>query len=208
MRTHGWQGAPPRTDEEAVERIVAAADRCVRRRGGQTTIADVADELGVSRKTVYRYFPSTTALLEAAAVEGTRLFLEQFAERLSSFDDVAEAVVEGVVAIVTAVPEEPYLQLLLDEPSHTLLRSMTSDTARRIGRVILTQSTSIDWSETWLESSTLDELVEWALRAVQSFMSNPGDPPRRPDELRGYLRRWLAPAIREWVHTTSTEAAR
>ncbi|PRI14763.1 TetR/AcrR family transcriptional regulator [Mycobacterium shigaense] len=208
MRTHGWRGAPPRTDEEATERIVAAADRCVRRRGGQTTIADVANELGVSRKTVYRYFPSTTALLEAAAAEGTRLFLERFGERLSSFDDVAEAVVEGVVVTVTAVAEEPYLQLLLDEPSHTLLRRITSDTARRIGRTVLTQSTSINWSETSLESDTLDELVEWALRAVQSFMSNPGDPPRTPDELRGYLRRWLAPAIREWVHTPATHATK
>ncbi|MCA2333441.1 TetR/AcrR family transcriptional regulator, partial [Mycobacterium avium] len=29
--------------------------------------------------------------------------------------------------------------------------------------------------------------------------ANPSDPPRDADQLRGYLRRWLAPAIRQWV---------
>jgi AcrR family transcriptional regulator len=205
MRTHGWQGEPPSSDEDAVERIVAATDRCVRRRGGQTTIADVAVELGVSRKTVYRYFPSTTALLRAAATQGTRRFLETMAERLSAIDDVAQAVVEGVVLTVTEVPNEPYLQLLLEEPSHALLRSVTSDTARRVGQSVLVENTSIDWGRTPMASQTLDELVEWALRAVHSFMSNPSDPPRDAEELRGYLRRWLAPAIREWVGRSATE---
>jgi hypothetical protein len=41
---------------------------------------------------------------------------------IGSFDDVSEAVIEGVVQVITAVPDEPYLQLPLDEPSHTLLR--------------------------------------------------------------------------------------
>lgn len=152
MRTHGWQGEPPRSDEDAVARIVAAADRCVRRRGGQTTIADVAAELGVSRKTVYRYFPSTTALLRAVATEGTRKFLEAMAERLSAIDDIAEAVVEGVVLTVTAVPDEPYLQLLLEEPSHALLRSITSETARRVGQQVLVEHTSVDWERTPMAS--------------------------------------------------------
>lgn len=199
MRTHGWQGEPPRSDEDAVARIVAAADRCVRRRGGQTTIADVAAELGVSRKTVYRYFPSTTALLRAVATEGTRKFLEAMAERLSAIDDIAEAVVEGVVLTVTAVPDEPYLQLLLEEPSHALLRSITSETARRVGQQVLVEHTSVDWERTPMASWALDEVVEWSLRAVHSFLANPSDPPRDADQLRGYLRRWLAPAIKQWV---------
>ncbi|OBI40740.1 TetR/AcrR family transcriptional regulator [Mycobacterium colombiense] len=206
MRTHGWQGKPPSSDDDAVARIVAATDRCVRRHGGQTTIADVAVELGISRKTVYRYFPSTTELLRAAAAEGTRRFLETMARRLSAIDDVAEAIVEGVVLTVTAVPDEPYLQLLLDEPSHALLRSVTSETALRIGQSILVENTSIDWERTPMASQTLDELVEWALRAVHSFMSNPSDPPRNEEELRGYLRRWLAPAIRNWAqHAAALE---
>ena len=199
MRTHGWQGEPPSSDDEAVTRILAATHRCVAEAGAQTSIAHVANELGVSRATVYRYFPSTTALLHAAAEEGTRRFLERLGQKLRSFDDVTDAIIEGVVQTVTAVPHEPYLQLLLDEPSHTLLRSVTSDAARDIGRAMLLENTAIDWTQVSPEPAGLDELVEWALRIVQSFLTNPGEPARTPAQLRRHLQRWLGPAVREWL---------
>jgi AcrR family transcriptional regulator len=199
MRTHGWQGEPPATDDEAVSRILTATHQCVAERGGQTSIAHVATALGVSRATVYRYFPSTTALLRAAAADGTRRFLGQLAGELRSFGDITDAIIEGVVQTVAAVPHEPYLQLLLDEPSHSLLRSVTSEAARDVGRAMLLENTSIDWTEVNPEPAGLDELVEWALRIVQSFLTNPGDPARTPDQLRQHLRRWLGPAVREWA---------
>ncbi len=180
-------------------RILAATHHCIARHGAQTTIAHVAADLGVSRATVYRYFPSTAELLRTASAEGIRRFLRAIADRLRAVDDLAEAVIEGVVYTVTQVPHEPYLRLVLDEPSHTLLRAVTSDTAREIGTNVLLEKTSINWTEMALTSDTFDELVEWALRAVQSFLSDPGDPPRGPDELREFLRRWLAPAIRAWA---------
>ncbi|WP_094287934.1 TetR/AcrR family transcriptional regulator [Mycobacterium lehmannii] len=208
MRTHGWSGEPPKSDEEAAARILVATHRCVAERGGQTTIAHVATELGVSRATVYRYFPSTTALLRAAAVEGTHRFLQRLAERLSGFDDVADAIIEGVVQTVAAVPDEPYLQVLLDEPSHNLLRSVTSEAARQIGTSVLIEYTAIDWTRLSPAPGALDELVEWALRIVQSFLTNPGEPPRTPDQLREHLRRWLRPAIREWMSASAESTTR
>jgi hypothetical protein len=114
-------------------------------------------------------------------------------------DDLTAAIIEGVVQTIAAVPDEPYLQVLLDEPSHTLLRSVTSDTARDIGRTVLVESTSINWSDLGPASEAFDELIEWALRIVQSFLTNPGQPPRTPEQLRAHLRRWLGPAIREWT---------
>ncbi|WP_244438602.1 helix-turn-helix domain-containing protein, partial [Mycolicibacterium septicum] len=63
MRTHGWAGSTPATDEEAIARILAAAGKAIDERGADFSIADVARTLGVTRQTVYRYFPSTDALL-------------------------------------------------------------------------------------------------------------------------------------------------
>jgi hypothetical protein len=34
------------------------------------------------------------------------------------------------------------------------------------------------------------------LRTLQSLVLDPGDPVRSGSELRGYLQRWLAPALR------------
>ncbi|MEV5651983.1 TetR/AcrR family transcriptional regulator [Nocardia sp. NPDC052254] len=203
MRTHGWNGAPPSTDEEAVARIIAATHRCVQQRGGQTTIAHVASELGVSRATVYRYFPSTSAMLMAAAQDGTRRFVEKLGARLRSVDDISEAVIEGIVHTVTNIADEPYLQVLLNEPTHTLLRGMTSDSARRIAHSVLVDNTAIDWTETFSATGSFDELIEWALRVVQSFMYDSDAPPRDAEDLRDYLRRWLAPAIRAQTGSVS-----
>lgn len=208
MRTHGWQGKPPSSDDEAVARIIEATHRCVAERGAQTSIAHVSTALGVSRATVYRYFPSTTALLRVAAEEGTRRFLEGLGQDLRSLNDVTDAIVEGVVQTVAAVPHEPYLQLMLDEPSHTLLRSVTSDAAREVGRAMLLENTSIDWTQVDPEPAGLDELVEWALRIVQSFLTNPGEPARTPDQLREHLQRWLGPAVRDWAASAALPRAR
>jgi len=195
MRTHGWGGSPPATDEEAVARITSMTHRCVDELGGGTTIAHVAAALGISRQTVYRYFPSTEALLLAAALEGTRPFLARLSRRLRTVTDPGEALVEAVVYTIRHVPNEPYLRLLLDARSgNSLLRSVTSDTARAIGRTLLDQ-TAVDWRAAGIGPEQRDELVEWTLRVVQSFLLDPGDPARPAAELRGLLRRWLAPGV-------------
>ena len=68
MGRKGWGGSPPTDDAEARKRIVDATLRTIERRGPeQTTLSDVADDLGITRRTVYRYFSSTEELFVAAA---------------------------------------------------------------------------------------------------------------------------------------------
>jgi AcrR family transcriptional regulator len=195
MRTHGWGGSPPASDEEAVARIKDATHRCVAELGGATTISHVAAALGISRQTVYRYFPGTDALLMAAALEGTRPFLARLARRLHKIDDPGEALVEAVVYTVRHIPSEPYLRLLLGGSGrNSLLQGVTSDTARVIGRTLLDQ-TGVDWNASGIGVEQRDELIEWTLRVVQSFLLDPGHPERTTGEFRAFLRRWLAPGV-------------
>ena len=72
MRTHGWSGSAPASDDEAIARILDAAGKAIDARGADFSIADVARTLGVTRQTVYRYFPSTDALLVASAVHARK----------------------------------------------------------------------------------------------------------------------------------------
>ena len=76
MRSHGWAGNTPASDEEAIERILDAADKIIDERGSAMRIADVARALGVTRQTVYRYFPGTQALLVASAMRSADGFLD------------------------------------------------------------------------------------------------------------------------------------
>ncbi|MEC3915934.1 TetR/AcrR family transcriptional regulator [Nocardia sp. CDC160] len=200
MRTHGWSGAAPADDAEAVDRIVAAARRAIDRSGdefsiAEFSIAEVARDLGVTRQTVYRYFPSAEALLTATAIAQTEHYLDAMAAALGGIHDPATAVVEGIAYTLERLPEEKYLGLLLRPGRASALSAgVTSDTALTFGRSLL-ERLSVDWAAAGIVGSDLDELVEHMLRIVQSFVIDPGRPPRRGKEIRSYLSRWVAPAL-------------
>src|SRR5258708_19127143 len=96
MRTHGWGGATPASDQEALDRILDAADGAIEARGANIRITDVARELGVSRQTVYNYFPNTIALVQAAANRSGMRFIERCADHLKGITEPVDALLEGV----------------------------------------------------------------------------------------------------------------
>ncbi|MCC3331500.1 hypothetical protein LK455_27845 [Nocardia abscessus] len=85
--------------------------------------------------------------------------------------------------------------MLTPARSGTFSAGVTSDTALAFGRSIL-ERFAVDWDQAGIDSARLDELVEHMLRIVQSFVLDPGRPPRRGAELRAYLTTWVAPAVR------------
>ncbi len=76
MRSHGWSGKPPADAAEARERILAAT-RTRLTAAGTTSISEIADDLGVTRQTVYRHFPTTEDLLDAASLDAANDLQEQ-----------------------------------------------------------------------------------------------------------------------------------
>ena len=130
MRTHGWAGAAPASDEEAVARILAAAGKAIDERGADFSIADVARTLGVTRQTVYRYFPSTEALLMQAGVVAATDFLDRLSTHLQGITDPADAATEAIATALEWLPKDKHIGLLLS-PGRTpaLTESVTSDIA-------------------------------------------------------------------------------
>jgi AcrR family transcriptional regulator len=180
-----------------VRRIHEATRRCVDRSGARTTMSEVARELGVTRQTVYRYFPSIEALLSATALAGADRFLEELHSHLAPLgDDPATVAVEAVAYALERLPHEPYLGLLLHPDQIGVFGAgITSEPSRLLARSVVDQL-PVDWSARGVDDRTLSELAEHLLRIIQSFVVDPGDPPRRGAELRGYLDRWIAPAVR------------
>lgn len=192
MRTHGWSGSAPATDDEAVARILTAASQAIDERGADVSITDVARTLGVTRQTVYRYFPSTDALLVAAAVHAASGFQDRLATHLRGITDPADAVAEAVATTLEWLPEDKHLGLLLmsGRPNpHT--ESVTSDVAQDFAHAMLRQF-DVDWAALGYTDAELDEFAEHLLRIIQSFVIDPGRPPRTGQQLRDYMRRWVA----------------
>ena len=130
MRSRGWAGLTPSSDEEAISRILTAVDEEVAERGSAIRLADVARRLGVTRQTVYRYFPNADALLIASSMRAVNGFIDQLVEHGSGVNDPVTAVVECVSFGIENLSGDPQLERLLTrrhegEP----VTSLTSDTA-------------------------------------------------------------------------------
>jgi AcrR family transcriptional regulator len=195
VRTHGWSGSAPATDEEAIARILDAAGKAIDAKGADFSITDVARTLGVTRQTVYRYFPSTDALLVAAAVHAASGFLDRLAAHLQGISDPADAVAEAVATALEWLPQDKHLGLLIapGRPNpHT--EDVTSDVALDFAHSMVRRF-DVDWAGHGFDDADLDELAEHLLRIIQSFVIDPGRPPRTGAALRDYLQRWVGAAL-------------
>ncbi len=195
MRTHGWSGSAPATDDEAVARILDAAGKAIDERGADFSIADVARTLGVTRQTVYRYFPSTDALLVAAAVHAAatsraagRTICAASPIRWRPSPRPSPPPWSGYRRTSTSV----CWSCPAGATAHT--EGVTSDVALQFANAMLRRF-DVDWTGLGFTDDDLDELAEHLLRIIQSFVIDPGRPPRTGEALRDYLRRWVGGAV-------------
>ncbi len=196
MGHHGWQGNPPRTEDEARQRIVTAAETCVEKFGpAKTTLSDVATELGVTRQTVYRYYANLAELLGAVAQAGLEDFVDRMQRHLATFSTPAEVAIEAVVFAVEAIPREGRIGLLFQAgETEVFSRGVTSSMAFALGADIL-RRVPVDWSEIGVGEDQLEGLSEILMRLFVSFLQYPADPPHSEDQLRALVRRWVGPAL-------------
>jgi AcrR family transcriptional regulator len=186
MRSHGWSGDTPASD--AVDQIVAEP-------GASLRIADVARTLGITRQTVYRYFPTAEALLVTSAMRSADGFIGRVEERVRGMTDPVAALVESVAfAVENLAGDRQFETLLTRRGKGDAITSLTSDTALTFGRSILHRF-DVDWESYGFDEAALDELAEMSLRTLHSILIDPGDPARQGPILRRFVARWLGPAI-------------
>jgi AcrR family transcriptional regulator len=113
---------PPRTGETRA-RILEAAVVCVERRGlAKTSLEDVANQAGLSRATLYRWFEGgrDQLITETVAWE-TRRFLTRLAEAIGSQDNLEDQLVQGLVFGHQAVLDHVLLQRILSSEPEVFL---------------------------------------------------------------------------------------
>jgi AcrR family transcriptional regulator len=152
-------------------------------------------ELAVTRQTVYRYFPSTDALLVACAMRSADGFPDQLAAHLRGHTEPAAAMIEGVAFAVEALADDDTIEFLFSQRKRGgVIASLTSDTARTFGRAML-HRLDVDWDAYGFDEGALDLLAEFGLRSLHSPLLDPGSPPHTGVESRTFLTRWLGPAV-------------
>lgn len=198
MRTHGWAGELPQDEEQARTRILTATRRFMAT-GEPPGIADVARAIGISRQTVYRYYGTTEDLLDAAALDAVVDLVDQLSEHVEEFalspgTDHADVLVDVVLWVHGRLENDPVLVRLVSPGRlDRSVRALTAASSISLGGVLL-ERMPIDWHGLGLDGQVRAELVEHLLRMLQTLVLDPGE--RSPEQLRAYLTRWLAPAIR------------
>ena len=187
-----WAGQPPQR-EAARERLLDAAARCIARDGLTATgIASVADEAGVSRPTVYRYFEDRDALVEAALHRAGMAQLAAMKAHLARFPTAEAQAVEAVLFALREISGDPVLRQVWKAPlveaevvrrfSGPLALSLCADALEGL-------SASASWSP-----AEAREAIETMLRFTLSLLLAP-EPHRGERAMHGYLRRRLVPAL-------------
>jgi AcrR family transcriptional regulator len=192
----GWGGTPPLDDDEAVARIVEATVRLVQSNGAPaTTMSAIADELGITRRTLYRYFDGVDDLFRVVGDRAFATYQERLEAETAHLIDPAALAVESVARIIETLATEPLLTLLLAVGhTETFTRAMLSaEIVTRCREILL--SRRVDWSTVAPDADALDELVEFLLRLIQSMVIAPSEPARSPAELRAVLGRWIGPVL-------------
>jgi AcrR family transcriptional regulator len=195
MRSRGWAGATPASDEEAIARILDVVDEVVAEHGPAIRLADVARGLGVTRQTVYRYFPNADALLIASSMRAVDGFIDQVVGHVSGLNDPVAVVVESVSFGIENLVGDPQLENLLTRRREgEAVISLTSDTAITFCLSVFHRF-DVDWNLHGFDAAALRDLCEMTARTVQSLLTDPRQPSQDGSELRRFVARWLGPAV-------------
>jgi AcrR family transcriptional regulator len=125
MRRSPSQQIAPTSADDARERILAAAERCIDRHGiRKTTMDDVACEVGLSRPSVYRYFADRDDLLIELITRHARALLDRARKSIPRQSSLADQIVEMVLYTADHGRRDPMTRHCLDPDSTSLGRRM------------------------------------------------------------------------------------
>lgn len=177
----------------ARERILEAAAALAERSGfDAVNVAAVAAEAGVSRQTVYANFGSRTELLNEAIVRITSEVVDRIQAQVADVTEAGERLVEFVVALRAEFRRQRVLGALLFPAGGSPLFdedvfAQAKPLAARWLAPMLTGEPGL--------AARFDDVLEIVMRFGLSVLLFNSDTVRTDDDLRGFLRRSLVPAL-------------
>lgn len=165
----------PRAVLDVRTRLLEATYACIARDGlGSTSLEDAARAAGVSRATLYRYFPGGREELLGAVItwETVRFFL-RLAEAVEDAPDLETLLVDGIVFAHRAIEEHEVLQRILGTEPELLTPQLTVD-APRILSLVRTFFLGRFDDHRLREGLPSGDAADYVARMTLSFISSPG----------------------------------
>jgi TetR/AcrR family transcriptional regulator len=185
-------------DEEARRRLLEAAGRCIVRRGNaQIRMAEVADEAGVSRSTLYRYFSNRDEVLLGLMLARADTALGDLVRSLRHPDDPVRSLPEMVLARVESVEGNPLNEALFAAES-TAVPTALEMGSEPIVKVLLAHYEPLlrRWKQAGRLYADLDprSIVEW-IHTTTLFLLAPSWRHRSAPDKRKFVEQFLVRAL-------------
>jgi AcrR family transcriptional regulator len=157
------------------QRIIEATYDCVARWGlAKTTVEDAARQAGVSRATVYRYFPGGREELVNAVVSWQyAAFFGRLYEEVRTAATLEEVLERGLTFARRALIGHEVLQMVLRTEPELLLPQLTVETNRTLGMI---SGFLVPYLHDRDTAPGLDirDAADFLARMILSFISAPG----------------------------------
>jgi AcrR family transcriptional regulator len=126
----------PATNSQATRQgILDATLRCLIKYSiEKTSISSIAKEAGLTRATVYSYFPTKEEVLHAALLQVVVAFCLKLVRHIESLAEPRERLLEALVFICIEIPKDPHLKFITDPSmaSQVYDRTLTSKEGQAI----------------------------------------------------------------------------
>src|SRR6202007_1584547 len=114
-RTSRTQPTAATSTDEARDRILSAAERCIDRHGiRKTTMDDIASEVGLSRPSVYRYFADRDDLLIELITRHARALLDRAHKSTWRQSSLTDQIVESLLYTADHGRRDPLTRHIID----------------------------------------------------------------------------------------------
>jgi AcrR family transcriptional regulator len=156
----------------------------------RVTVEDVAQRAGLSRQTVYRYFPSRDHLVVALVAREEDKFLDGVRAAFLEHENVETAVTESVRFVLAYAKSHPLMERLLGPDQHTFLPYVTTRAEPAIVRARETMVELLIGRLPHVDVERLRTLLDGTTRALISYMITPTD--RDTDDIASTIARLVA----------------
>ena len=174
------------------DRILDSAFSAVATHGlARLTVDDVARLAGLSRQTVYRYFDSKDALIQALVYREEETFIEGVRAAHARHDRLEDAMREAILYCLTAAREHPLLDRLLASEADALVPVLTTHGGGLLARArAVIEELAAGWG---LRSELVHRSADVSVRAMVSYVLTPSEDD--PEDIAGELARILVSAL-------------
>lgn len=200
MTTATSNVAPPAGQarvEHRRQQILDAATKCIRRYGARkVAVEDIAQAAGISRRTLYRFYPGRRDIMQAVVYGRLTILAEGVKAALRLCDGFEECVLVGTIETIRRARADKIFESIVDED-----RSLTLDDDPKNPAAPIKTLTASIWADIFAEAraagalrSTITdaEALEWLVEVHRLF-----DLRRElsDEEITDVLRKFVLPSL-------------